>query len=93
MATYVDEAIWEWRGRRWCHLTADSQDELHELAARLGLLRQCPDLRVALGGHLAWNDRYKLATVSPRQLPRLVEHLKSIGIAPDAAKESVAKTS
>jgi hypothetical protein len=25
MATYVDEAIWEWRGRRWCHLTADSE--------------------------------------------------------------------
>ena len=49
----------------------------------LALLRQCPDLRVALGGHLAWNDRYKLATVSPRQLPRLVEHMASIGVAAD----------
>ena len=58
----------------------------------LGLLRQCPDLRVALGGHLAWNDRYKLATVSPRQLPRLVERLKSIGIAPDAVRGSEAIT-
>jgi REP element-mobilizing transposase RayT len=49
----------------------------------LALLRQCPDLRVALGGHLAWNDRYKLATVSPRQLARLVERLNSIGVASD----------
>jgi hypothetical protein len=56
MATYVDEAIWEWRGRRWCHLTADSPEELHELAAQLGLVRQWfqskPDR--------PWNDHYDL---------------------------------
>ena len=34
---YVDEAIWEWRGKLWCHLVADSLDELHEFAAHLGL--------------------------------------------------------
>ena len=58
---------------------------VRELKGRsaLGLLRQCPDLRVALGGHLAWNDRYALATVSPRQLPRLVERLATIGVASD----------
>jgi Protein of unknown function (DUF4031) len=37
MPVYVDEPIWAWRGRRWCHLTADSTGELHEFAARLGL--------------------------------------------------------
>jgi hypothetical protein len=56
VATYVDELIWESRGRRWCHLTADSTDELHELAARLGLLRQWfqskPDR--------PWHDHYDL---------------------------------
>ena len=53
---------------------------VRELKGRsaLALLRQCPDLRVALGGNLAWNDRYALATVSPRQLPRLSEKLKSL---------------
>ena len=53
---------------------------VRELKGRsaLALLRQCPDLRVALGGHLAWNDRYALATVSPRQLPRLAEKLKHV---------------
>ena len=56
---------------------------VRELKGRsaLALLRQCPDLRVALGGHLAWNDRYALATVSPRALGRLVERLEAIGIA------------
>jgi len=50
---------------------------VRELKGRsaLALLRQCPDVRVALGGNLAWNDRYALATVSPRQLPRLVQKL------------------
>jgi REP element-mobilizing transposase RayT len=56
---------------------------VRELKGRsaLALLRQCPDLRVALGGHLAWNDRYALATVSPRQLPRLVERLETLDAA------------
>ncbi len=56
---------------------------VRELKGRsaLALLRQCPDLRVALGGHLAWNDRYALATVSPRQLGRLVERLEAVGVA------------
>ena len=56
---------------------------VRELKGRsaLALLRHCPDVRVALGGHLAWNDRYALATVSPRQLSRLVERLESIDAA------------
>jgi Protein of unknown function (DUF4031) len=37
MAVYVDEAIWRWQGRRWCHLLADDIDELHRFAAALGL--------------------------------------------------------
>ena len=47
MAVYVDDAnipATVPNGRRshtstWCHLTADSQEELHEFAARLGLKR------------------------------------------------------
>ena len=37
MAVYVDEAIWVWKGRRWCHLMADDIFELHRFAHRLGL--------------------------------------------------------
>jgi hypothetical protein len=39
MAVYVDEAIWRWQGRNWCHLLADDIDELHRFAASLGLHR------------------------------------------------------
>ena len=39
MTVYVDDAIWHWQGRRWCHLLADHIDELHRFAAALGLYR------------------------------------------------------
>ncbi|WP_137939910.1 DUF4031 domain-containing protein [Chitinivorax sp. B] len=39
MAVYIDNVKIEWRGRRWCHMVADSIDELHEFAKRLGLQR------------------------------------------------------
>ena len=39
MAVYVDEAIWNWQGRKWCHLLADDVDELHRFARAVGLHR------------------------------------------------------
>jgi Protein of unknown function (DUF4031) len=33
MTVYVDDAIWNWQGLRWCHLLADDADELHRFAA------------------------------------------------------------
>ena len=60
MGVYVDEAIWEWRGRRWCHLTADAPEELHDFAAQLGLLRQWFQTKPGR----PWTDHYDL----PEQL-------------------------
>jgi hypothetical protein len=37
LAVYVDEPIWHWKGRKWCHLMADDISELHRFAFRLGL--------------------------------------------------------
>ncbi|MEZ5801598.1 MAG: DUF4031 domain-containing protein [Nitratireductor sp.] len=37
MAVYVDEAIWSWQGRKWCHLMADDVHELHHFARSIGL--------------------------------------------------------
>ena len=37
MTVYVDDAITLWRGQRWAHLMADTLDELHAMAARLGI--------------------------------------------------------
>ena len=39
MAVYVDDEQIPWRGKLWCHLVAESLDELHEFADRLGLRR------------------------------------------------------
>ncbi|WGG50468.1 DUF4031 domain-containing protein [Rugamonas sp. DEMB1] len=40
MASYVDNVAIEWRGNTWCHLVADSLDELHNVARRLGLKKE-----------------------------------------------------
>lgn len=38
MTILVDQAIWQWRGRRWAHMVSDtSYEELHAFAARLGI--------------------------------------------------------
>lgn len=39
MAVYVDNAKVKWRGKQWCHLVADTIEELHEFAYQLGLQR------------------------------------------------------
>jgi len=40
MPVYVDNVRIPSRGAIWCHLVADSLDELHSFAKRLGLKRQ-----------------------------------------------------
>jgi hypothetical protein len=40
MAVYVDDAVHLWRGQRWAHLMADTLDELHAMADRLGIPRR-----------------------------------------------------
>lgn len=40
MTVYVDDAVHPWRGHRWAHLMADTLDELHLMAARLGIPRR-----------------------------------------------------
>lgn len=40
MSVYVDDAVHLWRGERWAHLMADTLDELHAMAQRLGIPRR-----------------------------------------------------
>jgi Protein of unknown function (DUF4031) len=56
VAVYVDEALWEFRGRMWCHITADSVDELHAFAADLGIPRRAFQSRPGR----PWVDHYDL---------------------------------
>jgi hypothetical protein len=37
---FVDDAIHYWRGRKWCHLFADRDEELHDFAKSIGLKRE-----------------------------------------------------
>lgn len=39
MSVYVDESRWPFRGQLYCHMTADTLDELHAMADRIGLRR------------------------------------------------------
>ena len=46
MRVYVDGAVTLWGGRRGAHLMADTLDELHAMAERLGVpQRACQDKR------------------------------------------------
>ncbi len=56
MGVYVDDAIWEWRGRAWCHLVADTDAELAAFAERLGLKPEWLQHRPAR----PWLDHYDL---------------------------------
>ena len=40
MTVYVDDAVHLWRDQRWAHLMADTLDELHAMAAQLGIPRR-----------------------------------------------------
>ena len=41
MAVLVDDPLWWWRGRRWCHLVSDaSYHELHAFADGVGIPRR-----------------------------------------------------
>lgn len=41
MTVLIDQPLWWWRGRRWCHLVSDDDlDELHEFAASVGIQRR-----------------------------------------------------
>lgn len=40
MSTYVDASVWPYRGMLMCHLLGDTEDELHAMAAAVGVARR-----------------------------------------------------
>ncbi len=40
MTVYVDNVRVKWAGSEWCHLVADTLDELHSFASRIGIRRE-----------------------------------------------------
>ena len=65
MTVLVDPAVWSWRDRHWAHLVSDeSYEELHELAARLGLER-----RWFQGDHYDVPSDYRLRAIELGAVP------------------------
>jgi len=59
MAVLVDQAIWNWRGRRWAHMVSDvSYDELHAFAELLEIPR-----RAFQGDHYAVPEDYRAEAI------------------------------
>ncbi len=58
---------------------------IRELKGRssLDLLSELPELRLRLGGNLAWDERYAIETVSPARLERMKASLRARHAPPD----------
>ncbi|MGI8593331.1 MAG: DUF4031 domain-containing protein [Solirubrobacteraceae bacterium] len=67
MAVYVDDYRILWRGREWSHLIADSTEELHGFAARLGRA----ELRFHHKPARPWKDHYDVPETKRAQAIRL----------------------
>jgi len=90
MAVYVDSLIWEWRGLLWCHLTADTTEELHGFAIRLGLSRS----RFQSKPGRPWVDHYDITEPKRRRAVALgaVEIMMEEAGAQIARKRSAARS-
>ncbi|MEE4156199.1 DUF4031 domain-containing protein [Pseudomonas viridiflava] len=87
MAVYVDAEGIKWRGREWSHLVADSLDELHAFADKLGLRRSWFQSKtlyphydvtksvrtraLAMGAHGA--DREKIVSCAKRMRSEMIQ--------------------
>jgi hypothetical protein len=67
VAVYVDDYRISWRGQEWSHLLADTTEELHAFAARLGLERARFQHKPAR----PWQDHYDVPETKRRQAIRL----------------------
>ncbi len=80
MTVLVDEPIWPFRDRLWCHLVSDtSYDELHALASELGIPR-----RAFQGDHYDLPADMRDAAIALGALPvsgrELITRLRASGL-------------
>ncbi|NLC60669.1 MAG: DUF4031 domain-containing protein [Gammaproteobacteria bacterium] len=68
MTVYVDDPVTLWRGRRWAHLMADTLDELHDFAARLGLPRRAFQNKTS-GAHYDITAELRLQAIALGAMP------------------------
>src|SRR3546814_18245076 len=72
MTVYVDDAVTLWRGHRWAHLMADTLDELHDFAARLGIPRRAFQDKTS-GAHYDVTAQLRERAIALGAMPRSAE--------------------
>jgi hypothetical protein len=80
MAVLIDNPLWWWRDRRWCHMVSDvSLAELHEFAAGCGMGR-----RSFQGDHYDVPEEFRQAMVDAGAVEvgsrELVRRLRAAGL-------------
>lgn len=72
MAVYVDTMRAPFRGRLMCHMVADTDDELHALADRLGLARRWHQKAGTPHSHydIDWDTRARALALGARVIGR-----------------------
>jgi Protein of unknown function (DUF4031) len=80
VAVLVDEPLWWWKGRRWCHLVSDeSLEELHAFARAVDIPR-----RGFQGDHYDLPEEHRPAVLAAGALPvpsrELVRRLRASGL-------------
>lgn len=81
MAVYVDNMSAPYRGMRMCHMVADSEEELHAMADRIGIARrwyQGDHYDISLGKR-ALAVRYGAREITMRQLGCMVANRRVTG--------------
>jgi hypothetical protein len=82
MTVLVDQALWHFRGERWCHLVSDeSYDELHAFVDALGL---GVPRRAFQGDHYDVPERFRDAVLAAGAVEvgsrELLRRLKGAGL-------------
>ena len=77
MAVYVDDAVTPWRGQRWAHLMADTLDELHAFAARLGMPRRAFQNKTS-GAHYDVTQDMRLQAIALGAVPISRHHDRNL---------------
>jgi hypothetical protein len=79
---YIDKANWNWKGKKWCHLLADTVEELHEFAKKLGLKREWfQDKKSFPHYDLVESKREKALELGAEEIKNRSDYLKILTIA------------
>ena len=69
MVVYVDNANLSWRDKRWFHLIADDQSELHQFAKKLGLKKSWYQVPLISMPHYDITEKKRFEAINMGAIP------------------------